>query len=159
MKPQKLLIGFLFGFLLIASAQALIDVILTTYMHYGLNHDFREIHFKYYTIIFGVVVALCITVLIIQSFIKRTKAIDSFLPNHSKFWIIIFISILAFLPVVKYVSNQKFMDMYNDAELTRYLVNRNVNEIFENVDLSILISKWVLIVALFIFTAYYYKKH
>lgn len=158
MQPHKLILCILFGFLLIASAQAFVEIILTAYMHYGLNNDFREIHFKYYSLIAGIVLAISITVFIIELFVKKNKSNDFNLPNHSKLWFVIFIIVLGFLPVVKHISNQKFMNMYNDTELTRYLLNRNINEIFENVDLSILVSKWVLIVALFISAAYYYKK-
>ncbi|WP_138434624.1 hypothetical protein [Winogradskyella algicola] len=158
MTPNKLILNILFGFLLIASAQAFIEIILVTYMHYGLNNDFREIHFKYYSLIVGVVLALSLAILVVELFVKKNRSKDFSLPKHSKLWFVVFITVLIFIPVVNRISNQKFMSMYNDYELTRYLSNRNVNEIFENVDLSVLISKWVLIVALFISAAYYYKK-
>ncbi|MCB0398644.1 MAG: hypothetical protein KDD26_03295 [Winogradskyella sp.] len=158
MQHHKLILSILFGFLLIASAQAFIEIILTAYMHYGLNNDFREIHFKFYSLAVGIALAISLTILIVELFVKKNKSNDFKLPNHSKLWFIVFVIILVFLPIINHISNQKFMNMYNDTDLTRYLLNRNINEIFENVDLSILVSKWVLILALFISAGYYYRK-
>lgn len=158
MQSYKLILSILFGFLLIASAQAFLEIILTAYLHYGLNNDFREVHFKYYSLIAGIVIAVLLAVLIIELFVKKNRSENFKLPRHSKLWFVIFLIVMVFLPVLKHVSNQKFMNMYNDQRMTRYLSNRNVNEIFENVDLGILVSKWVLIVTLFISAAYYYRK-
>ncbi|WP_299097538.1 hypothetical protein [uncultured Winogradskyella sp.] len=158
MQPHKLILSILFGFLLVASAQALIEIVLTAYMHYGLKNDFREIHFKYYFLMVAIILAVLLAFLIISVFVRKKNLNDLKLPNHSKLWFVVFVFVLAFVPVVKHVSDQNFMNMYNDYQLTRYLSNRNVNEIFENVDLSIMVSKWTLIVTLFLLSAYYYKR-
>jgi hypothetical protein len=64
MQAYKSILGVLFGFLLIAASQTIIEAFIIIYMHYGLNNDFREIHFKYYTLIVGSITAILLTMLI-----------------------------------------------------------------------------------------------
>jgi hypothetical protein len=66
--------------------------------------------------------------------------------------------IVAIQPLIKHISSTKFMDMYDDYELTRYLSNRDINKIFDATEMNILISKWVLILALFVSIFYFYRK-
>jgi hypothetical protein len=158
MQAYKSILGVLFGFLLIAAAQTIIEAIIIIYMHYGLNNDFREIHFKYYTLIIGSFTAILLTMLIIRFIVKKNISNNTFLPSSSKIWFVIFIIIVAIQPLIKHISSTKFIDMYNDYELTRYLSNRDINKIFDATEMNILISKWVLILALFVSVFYFYRK-
>ena len=156
MHHSKLILHVLYGFFLIAACHTLIEMVLDLYMHYGLHNDFREIHFKYYMLGLGVAFAILLGILIIKRFILNKAEVG--LPEFSKVWLVVFIVIVALLPLFRHFSNQWFMNMYSDFEMTRYLSNRDINAIFSTAEFSVLISKWVFILTLMAYWGYLYLK-
>ena len=157
MYHSKLILQVLYCFFLIAACHVIIEMVLYIYMHYGLRNDFREIHFKYYMLALGVTFAILLGILVLKGFILN-KATEEGLPEFSKVGLVVFIVIVALLPVFRHFSNQWFMNMYSDIQMTRYLSNRDINAIFSTADFSVLISKWVFILTLLTYSGYLYLK-
>ena len=86
----KLILCILFGFLTITAAQTIIEVIIYAYLHYGLNHDYREIHFKYYLPIAGIISSIILYFLIITILVRKSMSKDLKFKGSSKFWFIVF---------------------------------------------------------------------
>lgn len=150
------ILWMIYGFVLIMAITAVLEAAVYAYMHYGLVNGYMTRRFSYYIPCFSSIIYSVTTMLLV--FLANRKLKRSQPLKLPKILIVVCIIVaIGFQFFTEKVSDWHLSVLFDDLSKTEYMSSVNFGKLFDIIENTTLILRWVCIVMALLFFLYQLK--